>query len=489
MRRSIAAVAACMGLTVGLLVAGSPSQAADPAGSAPTDARAEAALAPARSLLGPDAQAARRTASTRRPDASLALRDLFVALPRLDAAQRQEARGLLARPTNGSSDPLGDGYTVPAKRICKKNICLHWVPTTADAPPSGAWVKSNLRFMNKVWRKDLGSRGLYGYCTPERRAKGQKWLASGYCVLDNDFSRTQYGAAPRASLRVTGAHEFFHAVQFAYDYGEDPWLMEATATWMEERVADDVNDNRQYLPYGQVGAPDQPLDAFNQGGFNQYGNWVFFEYLSSRFGTGVVRTIWTRAGAYPGGGHQYSTKAVRSVLGKHGGFVSVYRAFAGGNVVPGHTYREGDEWPKSPAAGGWKLSKGTTRHAATLTVDHMASQHVVVRTGASLKGKRWNLQVVVNGPKGKTSPAAYLVIKTKHGLKTRAIKLNRNGKGHTKIGFSNKSVDSATVVLVNASTRFSCWRRTTSSCQGKARDNNLTFHVRTEVHRSKARRH
>ena len=85
--------------------------------------------------------------------------------------------------------------------------------------------------------------------------KGHKWLASGYCVLDNDFAEAQYGAPPMHSLRVTAAHEFFHAVQFAYDYGEDPWLMEATATWMEERVADDVNDNRQYLPYGQVGAP------------------------------------------------------------------------------------------------------------------------------------------------------------------------------------------------------------------------------------------
>jgi hypothetical protein len=37
-------------------------------------------------------------------------------------------------------------------------------------------------------------------------------------------------------LKVTAAHEFFHAVQFAYDIGEDGWLMESTATWMEEHV-------------------------------------------------------------------------------------------------------------------------------------------------------------------------------------------------------------------------------------------------------------
>ncbi len=43
-------------------------------------------------------------------------------------------------------------------------------------------------------------------------------------------------------------------MQYAYDAEDDRWLMEATATWMEERLADGANDNRQYLPYGQVQA-------------------------------------------------------------------------------------------------------------------------------------------------------------------------------------------------------------------------------------------
>ena len=43
---------------------------------------------------------------------------------------------MLARPTDGPSDPYGDGYTVPAKRKCQGHFCIHWVPTTPDAPPS-----------------------------------------------------------------------------------------------------------------------------------------------------------------------------------------------------------------------------------------------------------------------------------------------------------------------------------------------------------------
>ncbi len=486
-----------------------------------TDASANGVLdAAERALgLGPDAGAgeqprARRTVAAR-PDATLALRDLFRALPSLGSDDRRAARRLLARPTQGAGDPQQDGYLVPAERTCRNHICMHWVTSTADAPPGRAWVEANLDFMNKVWRtevrklgyrapvsdgrrggndkldvylKELGSRGLYGYCVPEERASGEKWLASGYCVLDNDFAEAQYAAPPRQSLRVTAAHEFFHAVQFAYDYGEDAWLMEATATWMEERVADDVNDNRQYLAYGQLGSPGRSLDRFDQQGFNQYGNWLFFEYLSHRFGNGVVRSIWTRAGAYPGSGHQYSTTAVKGVLKKHGGFESIYRSFAAANVFPGRAYEEGDTWSGSPATQSWRLSKADPRRGADLRVNHMASRNVVVRPDPTLKDKRWRLRVVVDGPRDRTDPGAALVIRTRHGVLHRTIRLNADGRGRTAVGFSSRNVRSVTVVLVNGSTRFSCWHRTTWSCQGRARDNQSKFTVRTVVKRATAER-
>ena len=38
--------------------------------------------------------------------------------------------------------------------------------------------------------------------------------------------------------------------------------MEATATWAEDELYDDVNDNRQYLADGPLGQPDQSLDQF-----------------------------------------------------------------------------------------------------------------------------------------------------------------------------------------------------------------------------------
>ena len=312
-------------------------------------------------------------AAPRDPSATVALRDLWASLPALSAADRTRAEGMLARPTDGPADPFGFGYTAPSAKKCARDVCVHWVRSTADAPPSKAWVKRTLKEMQRVYElttgpygyrkplkdgnrggnkkfdvylKDIGPFGLYGYCAAETRV--QRFLATGYCVLDNDFSRTQFPSSPRKSLKVTAAHEFFHAVQYAYDAEDDRWLMEATATWMEERLADDANDNRQYLPYGQAKDPSQPLDSAGGGALNQYGNWAFFEFLSQRFGRDVVRQIWNRMAADKKSPDDYSTRAVVKVLKKKGGFAKVYAEFAAGNTIPGRTYPEGGRLAERP---------------------------------------------------------------------------------------------------------------------------------------------
>ena len=35
---------------------------------------------------------------------------------------------------------------------------------------------------------------------------------------------------PLDNMRVTAAHEYFHAVQYAYDGWDDTWIYETTAT-------------------------------------------------------------------------------------------------------------------------------------------------------------------------------------------------------------------------------------------------------------------
>ncbi|MGH3347850.1 MAG: MXAN_6640 family putative metalloprotease, partial [Nocardioides sp.] len=445
----------------------------------------------------------------RRPEATLALRDLFATLPRLSGADRTRARRILARPTQGADDPFGDGYTVDSRRRCARRICIHWVPTTSDAPPSRRWITRSLKTMRGVWRKevgsmgyrrpvkdgrrggngkfdvylaDVGAKGLYGYCAPEFTRPGYRRLASGYCVLDNDFARSQFGADPVDSLRVTAAHEFFHAVQFAYDYLEDPWLMEASATWIEERYADGVNDNRQYLPAGQLVRTFRALDRFNSGSAIQYGNWVFFEYLSQRFGPRIVKRIWNQSGHFRGDGKTYSTDAIKRALPRKSPFRKVFSQFSAANVTPARSYPEGRFWPKPTLVSQGALGRGEGT-SGTLRIDHMSTHDIRVTPKEELDARRFKLRVRVDGPVRRSDPMAMLVIQQHSGdIKKRPVALNRRGKGSEVVAFNRRQTRRVWLVVSNASTRFDCrGNDTTYSCSGTPRDDGRAFAVSLRV--------
>ena len=506
MRRTLAAAVVTLSLAV-TSAAVSPSAADDGfrirASGNPTPAQPEPG--PSAVLRQAEAALDGEVAGTRRPDATLALRDLFATLPRLSASDRVKARAILARPTQGNNDPYGDGYTVSSKRRCTPRICIHWVPTTVDAPPSGRWVGRSLRTMKSVWAKevgklgyrrpvtdgrrggnrkfdvylsDVGAKGLYGYCAPEFTKPGYRRLASGYCVLDNDFARSQFGAKPSDSLKVTAAHEFFHAVQFAYDYLEDPWMMEATATWIEERYADGVNDNRQYLPAGQLVQTFTPLDTFDPDSAVQYGNWVFFEYLSKRFGPGVVRRIWKQAGAFKGDGQTYSTNAVKRVLPRTASFKKVFSQFSSANITPSRSYPEGRFWPTPTLVSQGTLGRGEDT-SGTLTIDHMSTQDVRITPEADLDRRKFRLRITVDGPASQTAPAAAIVRqKPSGGFERLSIRLDSGGAGTKVVPFNHRQTKRVWLVVSNASTRFDCSGNDfTYSCSGTPRDDDRKFKV------------
>jgi len=509
MRRTIAAATLTMGLALAMAATGAiavtaPLQPAHargadpgrPAGPPETSARRNLVVAQ-RVLDGRPAPAD--------PSASMAMRELWLSVDGLPPTERRQAEVLLARPTDGAGDPFGFGYSVPADKLCARNVCVHYVTSTEDAPPSNRWVKQTLKQMQRVWRletgrlgyrkplkdgklggnskfdvylKDVGSVGLYGYCAAEKRI--QRFLASGYCVLDEDFSRTQFPSSPKKSLKVTAAHEFFHAVQYAYDAEDDRWLLEATATWMEERIADGANDNRQYLPFGQVKNPYDPLDTGAGGALNQYGNWAFFEFLTKKYGAGVVREIWNQMAADKRSPDRYSTQAIVKVLARRGGFTKMFSEYAAANTAPGKTYPEGGKWPSATIAGSALLSKSARRSPRfTGKLLHLSSANHTFKPAKSLRQKSWKLKVKIDGPSRKTSPAAYVLLDKKRGAdEKRFVKLNRKGKATVKVGFSRRSVKKVTVTMVNASTRFRCFRQTSFSCEGVAKDDALPFSIK-----------
>ncbi|WP_122818232.1 MXAN_6640 family putative metalloprotease [Nocardioides pantholopis] len=478
-----------------------------------TAAEAQTALETATELIEGEAVAAAEDGPVAATpvEASLVMRDLFAAVPLLRGKDRARAEAILARPTDGAGDPQRFGYTVPSSRSCSAAFCVHYVTSTADAPPSPAWVQSTLSTMGQVdqfvtgtlgyrrpltdevlandggdarfdvYLKDLGSSGIYGYCAQEARRGSQ---AIAYCVLDNDFATWQYGGNPAEVLKVTAVHEYFHAVQYAYDALEDRWMLESTAAWVEERFADAINDNRQYLRFSQVRRPGQALDTWSRyGGFNQYGNWAFWEHLSQKHGRGIVRKVWERA-TPTATRNLYSVRAIDAALAKKGGIAKAYRSFVSANLTPARSYREGSAWPSPKASATRRLTAKRKSAAVKVRVNHLASANVRVKPAASLRGKRWALKVRVDGPGRAAAPSAVVLVKKRGGgVARKVVRLNKKGTGTARVAFGRGQVKGVTVALVNASTRYRCGALDAAtasrlySCLGAPRDDRAKFRL------------
>ena len=79
-------------------------------------------------------------------DATVALRDLAIALPALRGADRAEARDLLARPTD-KRDRRYFGKEADDSPICDAQFCVHWTDKAKNAPVSGSFIDDILDAM------------------------------------------------------------------------------------------------------------------------------------------------------------------------------------------------------------------------------------------------------------------------------------------------------------------------------------------------------
>ncbi|HEX5470072.1 MAG TPA: MXAN_6640 family putative metalloprotease, partial [Gaiellaceae bacterium] len=502
------------------------------------------ALERALTLFRP-ARVAARYGEIRRPDprsATLILRDLAVRVRDLSGADREQALAILARPTEYDTDLDPDSYsTTEATPVCGTNVCVHYVTSTSDAvsstdttPANGVpdyvdqaldvfdaevWgeevttlgyrpPKSDITSMNDgtssadptgakfdVYLANLGDKGLYGYCTtddPHLQGGYFFFDMSAYCVVDNNYTEPVFGAhSPLENLEVTAAHEFFHAIQFAYDAFEDQWLLEATATWMEDEVYTDVDDNLQYLVTGPLAKPSIPLDKGGQC-CHVYGDWIFFRYLSEEFSTGLMRSIWHNAdgssdtdGAGPDGvgRDDYSIQAISRVLRSRGGFRARFAQFGWMNRiarVPG-VYDEGpaNHYPQSPlTASPMKLSKSKPSRSRSITLKHQTSAYYEFKRGSGV-GRRAKLKVAFSLPSTSTGAAASaLVFKKTGAVSAFTLGIPKSGDGTIKFGFG-KTVSKIDIVLSNGSNRYkNCFAKTTPyACSGVSRDDHHTYEL------------
>lgn len=172
------------------------------------------------------------------------------------------------------------------------NLELAYSTYTTDlgyaAPPSDgdAWID--------VYITDLAAPGALGLTFTDTGAN----QSSSYIYIDDDATE----------LAFLAAHELFHVFQFGIWAPASPWMLEGTAEWNGFRfvgfpasLPDGADD--EFALVDTLGAPDMSiscsgnacgLTAYEAGG---YSRWHFYEYLSERYGPGVVKDIFLKAQA------------------------------------------------------------------------------------------------------------------------------------------------------------------------------------------------
>ena len=225
-------------------------------------------------------------------------------------------------------------------------------PPHDDFYPDGSGLDSTY----DIYIVGLGS-AYYGATFSEMLVDAQ--TATSVMEIDNNYNFSpynQYSGDPRDfdrrldAVRVTIAHEFFHAIHFGMDWteweGGDAmqariYWWEMSAVWMEEMMYDDVNDYYGYLP-SFYELPWIGLRNFNTSAFplalHPYGSVVFPLFLTERWGDPtIVRKIWEQCRDL-GVGPQFGEAVDNAVVEVSGGthrLADALREFSVWNMFTG----------------------------------------------------------------------------------------------------------------------------------------------------------
>ena len=191
----------------------------------------------------------------------------------------------------------------------------------------------------------------YGYTYVEDENQGTTGI-----VMHNDFLGFPPNDDPdgdiRGAAKVTAAHEFKHATQYAGSrWSEGGWI-ELDAVWAEDLVFDQTNDYYNYLIGGSpIRHPEIPLDGGTTG-TGSYEDCVFELWLQQTWGTGLIADFWQRRTDHRSEGVMDSYAAVLATRGCS--LERQWGRFTGWNYATGYRsllglgYEEAARYPYGP---------------------------------------------------------------------------------------------------------------------------------------------
>jgi len=209
-----------------------------------------------------------------------------------------------------------------------------------DSPPYDGTSGGGTNLYDVYMRSYSGAYGVTFAENYSSQRPGRSYDVTSYIYVDPTYAG--FGYSDRTlPMKVTSAHEFFHAVQFAYSSNAGSWFMENCSTWMEETMWDEVNDCYGYMGYF-FNYPHCTLTTFN--GAFEYGGFVWPTFLEENFGRDIIRLAWEYSIS------SSSLTALVAALDDNSSSIDVaYSEFATWNYITGSRddgehYSEGSEY-------------------------------------------------------------------------------------------------------------------------------------------------
>lgn len=195
--------------------------------------------------------------------------------------------------------------------------------------------------------------GFYGnaYSDLEIPGDSEARRYTSYIVLENDYAEGDFYINGLDALKVTAAHEFNHAIQLSCgvwwenEIPVDVYLMEMTATWVEDVVYDDIDRYIEFLPDFFYAFSNTPFTEAED--LYPYGNSLFLHMLEKIYGSMIVSEIWEDIKI------QVGLLAIQEVLSEHGTSLStqlhqygIWLYFTGDRNDGVHYFSEGQLYPQ-----------------------------------------------------------------------------------------------------------------------------------------------
>lgn len=196
-------------------------------------------------------------------------------------------------------------------------------------PPSDTLTATDTAGQYDIYLPNVGG-AYFGLTAPEGSIanffnNNPGWSSASFIILDNDYqeapfqsvaqrSGIRYSRYPLEAVRVTAAHEFFHAIHFGIDNTEgpapfglvQPYWQEMSSVAMEELLYDHVNDYLGYLYSGLSSTPFKTpfrsIQTFSSSAPDAdfpYAMGIFGMFLNDKEGLGphFTRRVWEGCGA------------------------------------------------------------------------------------------------------------------------------------------------------------------------------------------------